>query len=723
MSTTKKNTAGLILVRGKSYTHSNVKDDKVDTTTYTLHSFAPDSVSVEWELNETFQATFTAADDGSAAFQALLVQNQVNVDGQWYVIKQFTPDYSGGITTFSVTATHVVYEVLQSSRIYHATEMRWLDADNHLQNPTAKEGRTEKEIDPSELQDKTNESDDATTDSTVSNDNSTINNDQQTTVVSVSELLKSFFPSGKIGEQITYEIHGDFSPVAIALNQDLQAADVIDLIKTNWTSAIIMPDNFKLIIYSDTEFYKHNGNRIDYLHDTSEMQLSYDTTNLTNAARLIGASYNDASSGNVSGITTAQNGDWGPAIRNAASMMNVSISDSQVELIKSVIQHESRGDEKAINNWDSNAAKGTPSKGLLQYIDSSFKKYQVSGHTNIWSGFDQLLALFNDSNWVSDCHVGGWGPTGTKRMDKVAKSEENMGAKKWISVAKSYVGIDYVYGGGHSASGDPKAGMDCSGLGEKIAQACGLDIGWGATTTLESQGNVINRSEVQTGDMGFYGSRVSSYHVVWALDNRQFIAEPQPGQKCYIGNIDGYPADFWVRNPKIAAFVGNGTTSGSGGSGESTVTVYYFTPFYYINQESAKRWGIHETDDITSDSISTVEEMKKYADKTFSLNPEFNLTATLDANTEIVKGDITHVSIRPANYETDLKLVGYTQYPYSSAQQPSVTYNSNPATILDFYTSQEKKISSVQRQLVDATKISRTNQNWLNNYVGGETNQ
>lgn len=136
MSTTKKNTAGLILVRGKSYTHSNVKDDKVDTTTYTLHSFAPDSVSVEWELNETFQA--------------LLVQNQVNVDGQWYVIKQFTPDYSGGITTFSVTATHVVYEVLQSSRIYHATEMRWLDADNHLQNPTAKEGRTEKEIDPSE---------------------------------------------------------------------------------------------------------------------------------------------------------------------------------------------------------------------------------------------------------------------------------------------------------------------------------------------------------------------------------------------------------------------------------------------------------------------------------------------------------------------------------------------------------------------------------------------
>ncbi|WP_392755853.1 transglycosylase SLT domain-containing protein [Streptomyces sp. LN590] len=43
------------------------------------------------------------------------------------------------------------------------------------------------------------------------------------------------------------------------------------------------------------------------------------------------------------------------------------------------IMRESSGNPKAINNWDSNAAKGTPSKGLLQVIDPTFKAYHVSG--------------------------------------------------------------------------------------------------------------------------------------------------------------------------------------------------------------------------------------------------------------------------------------------------------------------------------------------------------
>ncbi|WP_043682632.1 transglycosylase SLT domain-containing protein [Streptomyces xylophagus] len=40
---------------------------------------------------------------------------------------------------------------------------------------------------------------------------------------------------------------------------------------------------------------------------------------------------------------------------------------------------ESSGNPYAINNWDSNAAAGTPSKGLLQVIDPTFNAYHVSG--------------------------------------------------------------------------------------------------------------------------------------------------------------------------------------------------------------------------------------------------------------------------------------------------------------------------------------------------------
>ncbi|PKW08362.1 Transglycosylase SLT domain-containing protein [Streptomyces sp. 1222.5] len=43
------------------------------------------------------------------------------------------------------------------------------------------------------------------------------------------------------------------------------------------------------------------------------------------------------------------------------------------------IMRESSGNPNAINLWDSNAVKGTPSKGLLQVIDPTFAAYHVVG--------------------------------------------------------------------------------------------------------------------------------------------------------------------------------------------------------------------------------------------------------------------------------------------------------------------------------------------------------
>jgi transglycosylase-like protein with SLT domain len=41
--------------------------------------------------------------------------------------------------------------------------------------------------------------------------------------------------------------------------------------------------------------------------------------------------------------------------------------------VKSIIMHESGGNPNAINRWDSNAAAGTPSQGLMQTIPSTFR--------------------------------------------------------------------------------------------------------------------------------------------------------------------------------------------------------------------------------------------------------------------------------------------------------------------------------------------------------------
>jgi hypothetical protein len=41
--------------------------------------------------------------------------------------------------------------------------------------------------------------------------------------------------------------------------------------------------------------------------------------------------------------------------------------------VKQIIMRESTGKADAVNGWDSNAAAGTPSKGLMQLIDTTFK--------------------------------------------------------------------------------------------------------------------------------------------------------------------------------------------------------------------------------------------------------------------------------------------------------------------------------------------------------------
>lgn len=118
------------------------------------------------------------------------------------------------------------------------------------------------------------------------------------------------------------------------------------------------------------------------------------------------------------GATTAINGDWTEAIKHAAKMMNVNLDQNGLSAVLRRINQESGGSETVTNNWDSNARAGHPSTGLLQYIQPTFDTWKVQGYEDIHKGFHQLLALFNDSNWLADISVaGGWSPTGTRRVN------------------------------------------------------------------------------------------------------------------------------------------------------------------------------------------------------------------------------------------------------------------------------------------------------------------
>lgn len=83
-------------------------------------------------------------------------------------------------------------------------------------------------------------------------------------------------------------------------------------------------------------------------------------------------------------------------IHEALDIMKANNIPGSYEGIKRNILRESSGDPQAINLWDSNAAMGIPSKGLLQVIDPTFAAYHVSGTPfNVWDPVANIVAACN----------------------------------------------------------------------------------------------------------------------------------------------------------------------------------------------------------------------------------------------------------------------------------------------------------------------------------------
>ena len=76
-----------------------------------------------------------------------------------------------------------------------------------------------------------------------------------------------------------------------------------------------------------------------------------------------------------------------------ALKMTGQYSTANLNALLNQMRTESNGNPKAINLWDPNAMKGTPSKGLMQVIDPTFKAHAMPGfNTNIYDPLSNILA-------------------------------------------------------------------------------------------------------------------------------------------------------------------------------------------------------------------------------------------------------------------------------------------------------------------------------------------
>ncbi len=110
-----------------------------------------------------------------------------------------------------------------------------------------------------------------------------------------------------------------------------------------------------------------------------------------------------------------------------------------------------------------------------------------------------------------------------------------------VAEAYKHIGKPYVWG----AKG-PNS-FDCSGFTRYVyLQVTGRDIG-GWTVPQEGAGTVIPVSQAQPGDLYFWGSRGSSYHVAIALGGGSYIHAPQPGESVKVGSVAYFAPSFAVR--------------------------------------------------------------------------------------------------------------------------------------------------------------------------------
>ena len=140
---------------------------------------------------------------------------------------------------------------------------------------------------------------------------------------------------------------------------------------------------------------------------------------------------------------------------------------------------ESGGNPRAINLWDSNAEKGTPSKGLMQVIDPTFRAYARAGFDkDIYDPLSNILASVRYA------------------------------VSRYGSLAKAYRGVGYANGGLVTQTGliaeqnDPEMVIPLSA--KKRNRAFNL---WRTT------GEMLGVSYSPAGDSGNYTSNSVEYNT------------------------------------------------------------------------------------------------------------------------------------------------------------------------------------------------------------------
>lgn len=272
----------------RDYTNKIVVQDHLNKDhKANLRSFLPDTYYWTAEVNGDFTMQFTAYDDGSEAYSLLTTQNIIYDRGQAFVIKQVSDVKSGGATALQVSCSQVMSEL-----------SRWRIHDGNTADNSQEQHNTGDQT-------------------TVKGPQLDANN---MATVTPKDILQYYVgdANGVNAPGFAWKVIGNFSQQPVLFDAtDLKSG--ISKITATWTDAVIYPNGYEIDVYDHDSFYKYRGHRIDYLHDTSQVQLDTDSTVVKNQFRVVGATYSNSGTGTAD--TGLPNGAIGPNAKGAQAVI------------------------------------------------------------------------------------------------------------------------------------------------------------------------------------------------------------------------------------------------------------------------------------------------------------------------------------------------------------------------------------------------------------------
>ena len=109
-----------------------------------------------------------------------------------------------------------------------------------------------------------------------------------------------------------------------------------------------------------------------------------------------------------------------------------------------------------------------------------------------------------------------------------------------VAYAQNFLGVPYVWGG------STPSGFDCSGFTQYVYRHVGVNLSR-TTYTQQNDGPRISRSQLQVGDLVFFGEYNSPHHVGIYMGNNQYIHAPRTGDVVKISNMTRSDFIYGVR--------------------------------------------------------------------------------------------------------------------------------------------------------------------------------